>query len=163
MQPIYASPVLFAKRLRPFYGFRVSPSADAARLREVRRGSASCALARGHFSALVRTAAAGLGAAPAVVAVVFAAFLAAGIADRRAKAAHLARKTRSPAHKGDANFADAGAVDTEARAIGPRLIEAGIPAIMTFHRTLLAGLNAGSILFVMMRHVFLLRFGCFSW
>jgi hypothetical protein len=98
-----------------------------------------------HFSAFIRTAAAGLSAALAVVGLVLFAFGTAGITDLGAKPAQVSGELGASAHPTRCGPADFGAVPVEPNALGHLLdillAEAGVGAMLAFLRTLDAGFD----------------------
>lgn len=104
-----------------------------------------CPSAGGHFSTFFRTAAAGLGAAAAMVVLVLFAFRGTGVANRGADAAELRDESGIPAHECRAGPALVRAIDAEPRAFR-HLAETLIAARFAFFRASDTGFHTGLIL-----------------
>lgn len=104
-----------------------------------------CPSAGGHFPTFFRTAAAGLGAAAAMVVLVLFAFRGTGVANRGADAAELRDESGIPAHECRAGPALVRAIDAEPRAFR-HLAETLIAARFAFLRASDTGFHTGLIL-----------------
>jgi hypothetical protein len=111
-------------------------------LNRIRLCSLSCDLA-----AFLCAAAAGLGAATAVVIVVLFTFDCAGFADLGAYTTNSCVKARAAAHECGARPARVGAVDAKACALR-HLAETGVAAVFAFLRAAHARVNTGLVDFV---------------
>jgi len=104
-----------------------------------------CPGAGGHLPTFFRTAAAGLGAATAMVVLVLLTFCGTGVANRGADAAELCDESGIPAHERGAIPALVRAIDTKPRAFrhfAETLIAAGFTLFGTSH----TGFHTGLIL-----------------
>jgi hypothetical protein len=90
-----------------------------------------------------------------VIRLVLLTFLRAPVANFSAEAAELHGELRTAAHQRHTQFADCGTINADTRAIRPIFADASISAMVAFHRACLAGFDTVTMLFMMVRHIFL--------